>query len=346
MTNRSWTIAAVAAGMAAVVGCTSAPIGNAGCGTSESTSCMVCPKCSIEGMWAVDLPYDAMKAGWLKVEKGADGKGAVTFLWRWASPFKVDEFAIAGNTLTFRMGAGKDKWRNFSFAARGSELDCVETITDKDGKSLGSKSFKGKRIPPVGAAPDLTRAVYGAPIDLLAGGIDTWQSKEPEAHFGWTIKDDVLSNRIQRDEKGDGFGSNANLISKRDDFFDFRLSYDVRVLPKCNSGVYLRGRYEIQVIDSYGKPVDCHNMAAFYGRITPKVAAEKKANEWQHVDVTLYKRHVTVVLNGEKIIDNQPVEGVTGGAIDSNDFVPGPIYLQGDHSDADYKNMYLTPILH
>ena len=64
------------------------------------------------------------------------------------------------------------------------------------------------------------------------------------------------------------------------------------------------------------------------------------------MDVTLYKRHVTVVLNGEKIIDNQPVEGVTGGAIDSNDFVPGPIYLQGDHSDADYKNMYLTPILH
>ena len=174
---------------------------------------MVCPKCSIEGMWAVDLPYDAMKAGWLKVEKGADGKGAVTFLWRWASPFKVDEFAIAGNTLTFRMGAGKDKWRNFSFAARGSELDCVETITDKDGKSLGSKSFKGKRIPPVGAAPDLTRAVYGAPIDLLTGGIDAWQSKEPEAHFGWTIKDGVLSNRIQRDEKGDGFGSNANLIS-------------------------------------------------------------------------------------------------------------------------------------
>lgn len=70
------------------------------------------------------------------------------------------------------------------------------------------------------------------------------------------------------------------------------------------------------------------------------------ASEWQHVDVTLYKRHVTVILNGITIIDNEPVEGVTGGAIDANEFVPGPLYLQGDHSDADYKNMILRPGLH
>lgn len=86
-------------------------------------------------------------------------------------------------------------------------------------------------------------------------------------------------------------------------------------------------------------------MAAFYGRITPKVAAEKPAGEWQHVDVTLYKRHVTIVLNGITIIDNESVEGVTGGAIDANEFVPGPLYLQGDHSDADYKNMILRPAI-
>jgi hypothetical protein len=86
-------------------------------------------------------------------------------------------------------------------------------------------------------------------------------------------------------------------------------------------------------------------MAAFYGRITPAVAAEKPAGEWQHVDVTLYRRHVTIVLNGKTIIDNKPVEGITGGAIDANEFVPGPMYLQGDHSDADFKNMILTPIV-
>ena len=107
--------------------------------------------------------------------------------------------------------------------------------------------------------------------------------------------------------------------------------------------MYLRGRYECQVIDSFGKPVDCHNMAAYYGRVVPKVAAEKKPGEWQHVNVTLYKRHLTVVLNGVTIIENAPVVGITGGAIDADEFTPGPIYLQGDHSDADYKNMILRP---
>ena len=95
----------------------------------------------------------------------------------------------------------------------------------------------------------------------------------------------------------------------------------------------------------YGKPVDMHNMAAYYGRVTPKVAAEKPANEWQTVDVTLYKRHLTVVLNGVTIIEKAPVVGVTGGAMTSNEFVPGPLYIQGDHSDADFRNMVLTPIL-
>ena len=164
-------------------------------------------------------------------------------------------------------------------------------------------------------------------------------------YFGWSVKDGVLSNRIKRKPNGKPDGSSANIVTKRRDFFDFKFSYDVRVLPGCNSGVYLRGIYEIQVLDSYGKPVNCHNMAALYGRITPRVAAEKPANEWQHVDVTLYKRHLTVVLNGVNIIDNQPVLGCTGGAITSDEFVPGPIYLQGDHSDADFRNMKLTPIL-
>jgi hypothetical protein len=112
---------------------------------------------------------------------------------------------------------------------------------------------------------------------------------------------------------------------------------------KSNAGVFLRGRYECQVVDSYGQPVDEHSMAAIYGRIAPKVAAEKKPGEWQHVSVTLYRHHVTVVLNGVTIIEDEPVVGVTGDAIDANEFVPGPIYLQGNHGDADFRNMILRP---
>ena len=86
-------------------------------------------------------------------------------------------------------------------------------------------------------------------------------------------------------------------------------------------------------------------MAAYYGRVAPSVAAEKPAGEWQHVSITLYKRHLTVVLNGTTILDNVPVVGVTGGAIDAHEFVPGPLYIQGDHSDADYRNMILRKAL-
>jgi hypothetical protein len=86
-------------------------------------------------------------------------------------------------------------------------------------------------------------------------------------------------------------------------------------------------------------------MASLYDLLSPTIAAEKKAGEWQHVDLTLYKRHLTVVLNGVKIIDNQPVGGVTPGAIDGDEFVPGPILLQGDHSNASFKNMILTKIV-
>ena len=112
-----------------------------------------------------------------------------------------------------------------------------------------------------------------------------------------------------------------------------------------NSGVYLRGIYEIQVADSFGKALDSHNMGALYSRITPSVAAEKPAGEWQTMDITLVDRHVTVVLNGRTIIDNQPALGCTGGAMWSDESRPGPIYLQGDHGAVSYRNLVLRPVV-
>ena len=195
--------------------------------------------------------------------------------------------------------------------------------------------------------PDPKSAKRGEKVDLLAEGIDGWEATDAKARMGWSVKDGVLSNftGIDPTKTSRGGAGTTNLKTKRADFFDFDLSYDVLVPAKCNSGVYLRGRYELQVNDSYGRKVDCHNMAALYDHITPSVAAEKPAGEWQHVDVTIYRRHLTVVLNGVKIIDNQPIPGVTPAAIDGNEWVPGPILLQGDHSNASFKNMILTKIV-
>ena len=195
--------------------------------------------------------------------------------------------------------------------------------------------------------PDPAKAERGEKVDLLADGMDGWVATDPKARMGWTIKDGVLTNDtgIDPDKTVRGGAGTTHLMTKRADFFDFDLSYDVLVPKNCNSGVYLRGRYEIQVRDSYGRKPDGHTMGALYSLIVPSVAAEKPAGEWQHVDVTLYRRHLTVTLNGVKIIDNKPIAGVTPAAMDSNETVPGPILLQGDHSNASFRNMVLTPIL-
>jgi hypothetical protein len=86
-------------------------------------------------------------------------------------------------------------------------------------------------------------------------------------------------------------------------------------------------------------------MGAIYSRITPLISAEKPAGEWQSLDITLVERHVTVILNGRTIVDNQPLAGVTGGALWADPLRPGPIYLQGDHGAVSYRNFVIRPIL-
>ena len=309
------------------------------CGCSQ---CSCEERCScIGGRWAFSLNGSA---GWMGVSRNPDGTWSASILWGGGSPIRQSSAVYADGKLTMLQKQGAAS-RETVAIAEGDKVKLSIRIFGKDGKLKQELSAEGRRIPPVPPVPDLSAIRYGEPIDLLACGIDGWQAMgDPSRHNGWSFKDGVLSNRIARKPDGKPIYGSANLQTKRADFGDFRLSYDVRVLPGCNSGVYLRGIYELQVLDSYGRPLDCHNMAALYGRIAPSVAAEKPANEWQHVDAILCDRHVTVVLNGKKIIDNQPVLGVTGGALTSDEFTPGPIYLQGDHSDADFRNIILTPI--
>ena len=113
--------------------------------------------------------------------------------------------------------------------------------------------------------------------------------------------------------------------------------------PKGNSGVYLRGRYEVQVEDSKGLELDSHHEGGVYGLLTPNEDAAKGPGEWQSFDITLYGRMVTVVLNGRAIIIRQEIPGITGGALDSKEGEPGPIYLQGDHAAIEYRKIVLTP---
>ena len=300
------------------------------------------------GHWALTLPGGG--AGWLGVEE-KDGKLAGSILWGGGSVVPVTGTAVEGDKL-FVKREYHDKMKQ----ADGSEKDVrtIETITatlagdalklatartKDDGKEFGQAVFAGKKIPPVPPAPDLAKVKFGDAIPLLNGkDLTGWRLLEPNADNGWSVKDGVLMNRV---EKGKHHGN----LRTDAEFEDFNITLDVRTLPGSNSGVYLRGIYECQVFESFGKPLDSHNMGAIYSRITPTVAAEKPVGEWQTMDITLVDRHATVILNGKKIIDNQPLLGCTGGAMTSDEFKPGPIYLQGDHSNIDYRNIVLRPVV-
>ena len=134
----------------------------------------------------------------------------------------------------------------------------------------------------------------------------------------------------------------GNLRTERE-FEDFRLTLETRLPKSGNSGIFLRGRYEVQVADSFGVTPSTSTIGAIYGRIAPTMNAAKPAGEWQTFDITFADRHVTVILNGQTVIDNQPVEGCTSGALDSDDSKPGPICLQGDRTAVEYRNITLYP---
>ena len=115
------------------------------------------------------------------------------------------------------------------------------------------------------------------------------------------------------------------------------------MVDKSNSGVYLRGRYEVQIQDDFGKEPESHRNGGIYGFVTPTSNPAKKAGEWQSLDITLIGRRVTVVLNERRSSIRSRFPGITGGALDSNEGEPGPIMLQGDHEQIYYRNIVITP---
>lgn len=148
----------------------------------------------------------------------------------------------------------------------------------------------------------------------------------------WVVRNGVLSSPR----------SGVNLRTSRT-FDDFKLHIEFRYPRESNSGVYLRGRHEVQIEDDYGREPDSHRFSGVYGFIAPSEIAALPAGQWQTFDITLVGRMLTVVANGKMVICNREIPGITGGAIDSNEGAPGPLYLQGDHGPVEYRNILVTP---
>lgn len=319
------------------------------CGASSLFADAACDAAKpFVGRWALTLPGGG--AGWLGVEQQACGALKGSLLWGGGSVMPVAETKVENGALVVvrkhnAKKDGKDVQNTETITAKldGDTLALSTRTVNSEGKEIGKGEFAGKKIPDLPPKPDLSKVKFGAPVPLLNGkDMSGWKVMNEKAPNCWSVADGLLSNRVAGPDGKKQHGTN---IRTEREFEDFNLKTDVRVPQGGNSGIYLRGIYEVQVAESFGKPVDSHHMGALYSRITPAVAAEKPAGEWQTLDITLVDRHLTVILNGKTIIDNQPVLGCTGGAMTSDEFKPGPIYLQGDHTDVDYRNMVLTPVV-
>lgn len=182
-------------------------------------------------------------------------------------------------------------------------------------------------------APSLRRAAaprWDAPVPLFNGrDLAGWRAVGGANE--WEAVDGVLRNKK----------SGGNLVTDAV-FDDFKLHIEFRYPAGGNSGIYLRGRYEVQIADLPGTEPEIDSLGAVYGYLAPSVMAAKKAGEWQAFDITLAGRHVTIALNGTTIIADREIPGITGAAIDSHEGKPGPLLLQGDHGPIEYRNITLA----
>ncbi len=200
------------------------------------------------------------------------------------------------------------------------------TITTNKGNTFPFKGIK---------APYLVRtgeAKWDKPIELFNGkDLTGWKASGDNSQ--WVVENGILINK----------GTGANLISEQR-FEDFKLIAEFRYVEGANSGIYLRGRYEVQIEDS---PKDRHPGSLYfggvYGFLSPSEMATLGPNEWNKYEITLRGRMITVVANGKTIIHNQEIPGITGGALDSREGEPGPIYLQGDHTGVEFRKITVIP---
>jgi hypothetical protein len=264
---------------------------------------------------------------WFEASREA-GKLIGRFVGRTGSQRPIKSIDYAGGRLKFSLPIQYEKRKTdleFEGKLVGNRLE--GTTTDAEGKPMKWTAVR---------APTLERkspSRWSKPITLFNGrDISGWHVRDAAKTGTWRVADGIMENTPH----------GTDIVTDQT-FTDFKLHVEFKMVEKSNSGVYLRGRYEVQIEDNFGQEPESHRIGGVYGFITPLSNPARRAGEWQTYDITLIGRRVTVVLNDKTIIDNVEIPGITGGALDSNEGEPGPIMLQGDHEKIYYRNIVVTP---
>lgn len=287
---------------------------------------------AFNGRWDIEVPKEPRQhAWWLEITGAGTPNLAGRFVgFPGGDMLPIDKLWIDNGVLHFTHDtSGKQANAHLEYTARLNGANLAGTFTN--GKQ--TLDWIGHPAPEINEADDASWH-ESKPIHIFNGkDLKGWHGVVPNKDLGWSVADGVLSST-----------GGANNLETDAKFWNYKLHVEYRVGAHSNSGIGLRGRYEVQILEDKGRPLDRHSNGALYSRIIPNENVSKAVGEWQVYDVRLVGRHVTIVSNGKQIVKGV-IEGLTAIASDWEEGKPGPIILQGDHGPVDFRNVVLTPLV-
>lgn len=281
----------------------------------------------LEGKWNLTIEQDRKKLpSWLEIRHSGSSRLIGRFTYAFGSARPIAEIKKYGDIFTFEI---PPQWEpgasNMVFEGKLNGDSLNGTMIYVDGKVHDWTAVKSPNL------PYYENGKKGKKIKLFNGkNLDGWKVAPNNQ---WKVVNGILTSPQ----------SGVNLISEQK-FQDFTLKAEFRYPKGSNSGLYLRGRYEVQIADNEGLEASSIYFGGIYGLLSPNTNMAKKAGKWQTYEITLIGRRVTIIANGTTIISEQNIDGMTGGALDNNEAEPGPIMIQGDHGPVEFRTLEITPI--
>ena len=282
----------------------------------------------LEGHWDLEISKDGQQMpSWLEVKKSGHKTLVGRFVYAFGSARPVAHIKMRNGKFSFAIPPQWEEGESdmeFQGQLMGNQLKGTMKYTD--GKLY---NWTATRAPKMIRESD---PIWGAPTIIFNGkDLNGWHATGKNQ---WVAEDGILKSKV----------SGSNLVSD-EKYTDFKLHIEFKYPKDGNSGIYLRGRHEVQVSDNQGDDPSDIKFGGVYGFLTPNEMVAKAPGEWQAYDIMLIGRRVTIVANGKTIISDQIIPGITGGALDSKEGLPGPLMLQGDHGPIEFKNIVITPVM-
>ncbi len=276
------------------------------------------------GRWDLTtIGTEGFSSAWLEIEGTTAGRTQGRLVWLYGGAEPIHDIVIDDRTVMFHHSA-TGEWLTFTARLTDDRLEGIAKGARSQVRWIGVR------------APDLHssgRSGWEYPRPLMNGrDLSGWVPRNGSGSQCWRIEKEILFNESPC----------TDLISELR-FDDFQLHVEFQLRDEGGSGVYLRGRYEVQIGNDAGLTAGPRTTGAIFGQLSPSSSEAKPLGEWQALDVTIVGRNVTVAVNGRRVISESDIPGITGAALDSHEELPGPIMLQGDHGRIAFRNIVLTP---